>query len=122
MSKFFRLASIGFYFLNVLLFFVVGLYAAKLTGAGKNQMLAGGAIVLMWGVMFAGLAFIASIFIVRFASLKTIKTTNWILLILVVFIYGYGYYRLSTRDQHRQENNSKQQTTKPVDMVISITE
>lgn len=98
-QKFFKLSSIGFYLLMIVLFFLVGLYVAKLSGAGKNQMLAGGAIVMMWGLLFAFGAFITSFFVVRLVSLKTVIQLNWILLILILSLYGYGYYRLSIREK-----------------------
>ena len=105
----------------IVLFFIVGLYVAKLCGAGKNQMLAGGAIVLMWGLLFALGAFIASLFVVRLVSQKMVIYLNWILLILVLGLYGYGYYRLSTRvKKEPAEINkpSKTSTTSPTPVVF----
>ncbi len=60
MKKIVKPASLLFSVLSLLMFFIIGMYFAGLIEAGKNQGLAGGAIVLGWGVIFAGIAFVLS--------------------------------------------------------------
>ncbi len=112
-KRIFKASSIGLYFLAFLLFFVIGLYAAKLSGAGKDQMLAGGAIVLFWGLIFAVLAVVASAVLALYASPKTVVRINWALLILVLFIYGIALYKISTRENNDPVPDPPSETTAP---------
>ena len=100
-----------------LVFFFIGVYAAGFVGAGKNQMLAGGAIILGWGVMFAGIAFLGSFFIAYYVQRKSIVRLNWILLIMLVVLYGVTHYRYIERQKEKDKNEIKQpikKTTKPI--------
>ena len=115
MKKLFKPANIAFYILMLLSCFIIGLYVAGAIGAGKNQGLAGGAIVVGYGVLFGGVGFIASFFITYSANLKTIIKINWILLLIVVTSFGYTYYKFSQRDKKQKEENEKfkPEPTKP---------
>jgi hypothetical protein len=75
-KKLFTPANIAFYVLMGIAFFIAGIFYANMIEAGKDQMLAGGAIVLGWGVLFGGIAFIASIFIAYYTSAQIIKRLN----------------------------------------------
>jgi len=108
MKKLLKPASFAFYFLMLLVFFIVGIYVAKLIGAGKNQMLAGGAIVLGWGVMFAGGALLVSFFIVRYVSHKIIVRLNWILLVAIGILYGITHYQYLQREKQKEEDAKKE--------------
>lgn len=122
MKKLLKPANIAFYFLMLLLFFVLGLYFASFIEAGKNQGLAGGAIVLGWGVLFGVIAFLASFFIANFTSVKTIIKINWLLLILLVATWSYKYYQFKIRDKE-QEEKSKQfhpPPTSPTEAVQTV--
>ena len=112
-KRIFAASSFGLYFLAFLLFFLVGLFAAKLFGAGEGQMLAGGAIVLFWGLIFAVLAVVASAILVMYSSPKTIIKVNWVLLIIVVLLYGIGYYNFNKRVKNESAPESPTQTTAP---------
>ena len=70
MKKLFKPASLLLYFLTILSFFLAGFLYAALTGAGKGQGLAGGAIVLGYGVLSAGVAFVISIFKLSLTAYK----------------------------------------------------
>jgi hypothetical protein len=88
-------------------FFIAGMYFAGLIEAGKNQGLAGGAIVLGWGVLFAGIAFLLSLFISYYLEHKKIIKLNWILVVLLLIGYGVTHYRFVKRDQLQQEKNEQ---------------
>ena len=103
MIKLLKPANIAFYFLMPVFFFFVGIYAALLVGAGKNQMLAGGAIVLCWGIIFSAAAFICSLFIAHYTRNIIIVRLDWILLILLIILYGITHSRyLERRKEQRQ--------------------
>ena len=107
MKKLLKLASIAFYFLMFIAFFIIGLYVAGLLEVGKGQMLAGGAIVLGWGVMFAGVALIASFFIARYVSHKNIIRFNWILLAIIAIAYGISHYRYLEKQKEKETEKTE---------------
>ncbi|SMO49556.1 hypothetical protein SAMN06265379_1028 [Saccharicrinis carchari] len=120
MKKLLKPASIAFYLLMFVLFFIVGVYVPILIGAGKNQMLAGGAIILGWGVMFAGIAFIASFFIVYYVPHKIIVKLNWLFLILLAISYGITHLRYLQRNKKRQQEQREtgQPQKKPTQPIL----
>lgn len=107
MKKLLKLANIGFYFLMLLVFFVLGLYFAGFIDAGKGQGLAGGAIVVGYGVLFSGIAFIASFFIAYFLETSMIKKLNWLLLVVLLATWGYTYYQFKQRDKIQEDKNEQ---------------
>tara|TARA_R110000850_G_scaffold150497_1_gene273193 strand:- start:91835 stop:92827 length:993 start_codon:yes stop_codon:yes gene_type:complete len=102
MKKILKPASLLFNVLTLLVFFLLGLFYAGLTGAGKNQGLAGGAIVLGWGVLFGGIAFITSFFITYKVEHKKIVIGNWVLFILLLIGYGITHYRFLQKQKLRE--------------------
>ncbi len=106
MSKLWKPACLLFNFLCLAVSFIAGMYFAGAIDAGKDQGLAGGAIVLGWGVLFAGLAFIASFFITYYLIHAKIIRANWVLLALLVLGFGVTYYRFLERDRLQDERNS----------------
>jgi hypothetical protein len=123
MKKIFKPASILFNILCLLVFFIVGMYFAALIEAGKNQGLAGGAIVLGWGILFAGIAFITSFFVTHKVEHRKIVIGNWILFVLLLIGYGVTHYRFMQRDKQQKERNEPYQkksttpTTEPTAML-----
>jgi len=107
MKKLLKPASIAFYFLFAIVFFFFGMYLAKITGAAKGQGLAGGAIVFGWGVMFGGIAFIASFFIVRYVLHKWVVRLNWLLLIIVATTYGMFHYNYLERQKEKEKTEQE---------------
>jgi len=120
MKKLLKPASIAFYFLFAIIFFFFGMYLAKFTGAAKGQGLAGGAIVFGWGVMFGGIAFIASFFIVRYVLHKWVVRLNWLLLIIVAVSYGLIHYNYLEREKAKeiQESNSEFKSVTPTSTSV----
>lgn len=115
MKKGFKPASIVFYILMFVVFFFIGIYIAGFVGAGKNQMLAGGAIVVGWGVMFAAIAFLASFFIVYYLQHKSIVRLNWILFVSLLILYGITHYRYIKRQKDKEKiEQAPIKHTKPI--------
>lgn len=79
MKRFINPANLLFYLLVIIDFFFLGIAYAVITEAGKNQGLAGGAIVFMYGVYAAFFAWLVSIVTVYMASPKIIVLLNKIL-------------------------------------------
>jgi hypothetical protein len=124
MKKLLKPACFAFYFLMLLVFFGGGLYYAGWIEAGKNQGLAGGAIVLGWGVMFGGLAFLLSFVIVYFLAIKWVIRLNWILLVVLLVTWGYTYYQFKQRNLPQHDNiestQPKPATTTKALMITSV--
>ncbi len=94
MKKLVKPASLLFYILIVILFFFIGLYVAKLVDAGKGQMLAGGAIVLFYGLISAGLAFVLALFVayaVKHSTLVRMNKIFGVLFFILVCIIAYMF-------------------------------
>lgn len=67
-----------------------------MSGAGRDQGLAGGAIVF-WYAMLSGLAgLFAAIFLAWRAERKTIATANQIIAIVLLALLAILYYRYQT--------------------------
>ena len=98
-----RPACLLFNILCLTVFFILGMYYAGWIDAGKNQGLAGGAIVLGWGVLFAGIALLLSFFITYKVSNTTIVKGNWVLLALLVIASSHTYFRFQKRDKLQQQ-------------------
>lgn len=107
MKKLLKPANIAFYILMLLVFFVLGLFFAAFIEAGKNQGLAGGAIVLGYGVLFGGIGFIGSFFLAYLLKVSIIKKLNWLLLIVLLGTWGYKYNEFTQRDKLQEEESKK---------------
>jgi len=107
MKSFFKPARIGFYILMLLVCFVLGLYFAAAIDAGKNQGLAGGAIVVGYGVLFGGIGFVASFFIAHYLQVKNIVKINLVLLVLLLASWGYKYYQFQQRDKLQKKEREQ---------------
>lgn len=89
MNRIFKPASLLMYVLVGLVFFVVGAAVSGVADVAKGQGLAGGAIVVYYGIVTAIVAFIASLFIAYKTSNDAVVRINKIfgvLLLLVVCI------------------------------------
>jgi hypothetical protein len=116
MNKLIKPASLLLYLLTIIVFFVGGLFVSKFLGAGKGQMLAGGAIVLFYGLVTAGLAFIASLFVVRSLSHLTVVKINKVLGAIFIILASVVAYKISTREKNDEPiDNPAPKPTAPVD-------
>ena len=103
--KLLKLYSFLLYILAIITFFFVGISVAGIVDAGKNQGLAGGAIVLGYAVVGAVIGLILSLLVANKTSRKVIFRLN---IILALSILGFiAYYQI--RYQNRQEAKMKEQ-------------
>ncbi|MFD2824211.1 hypothetical protein ACFS5M_11070 [Lacinutrix iliipiscaria] len=121
MKNIFKPYSLLLHFLSLILFFFIGILYAGLVDAGKGQMLAGGAIVLGYGVMGAGIGFCISIFTSYNLNRKTIIKLNIISSLLIIGLWGYFYIKHQKRQQDKLEEqqfeNEQLQSPKPTQPV-----
>jgi len=115
----FKPASFLYYFLVVVVFFLLGLIYADLTGAGDNQGLAAAAIVLMYGAISAFAAFVISLFIAYRAEVKSTIVMNKILGVIAASLIGYFVWNYYTnikpqRESSRLESKEEKRQTLPV--------
>jgi len=116
MKKIFRPAALLFYLLSLLVFFIIGIIVAGLSGAAENQGLAGGAIVVFYGIVSALLAFVVSLFLAYRAKFQFVVLSNkilFILLLCLVIFFTINFYL--RKDTEVPEQNLPTKTTLPVD-------
>lgn len=107
------------YFLALIAFFFLGIIYAGLINAGKGQMLAGGAIVLGYGVIGAFIGFIISLFAAKKLNRKTIIRVN---IILALSIIGfYGYFHLKYLEKQKAKEHEKQEFNKSITIAPDAT-
>ncbi len=106
-----------FYFLSLINFIFIGIYFAVITEAAKGQGLAGGAIVLGYGVITGAVALIVSIFLAYYIEDKIIILLNKILGILLALFIIITAYRILTREKKEEYSPPKRQVT-PTAVVI----
>lgn len=111
MKKLLKPIYLAFYALVLVSFFVIGMYYAKITGAAENKGLAGGAIILGYGVLFGSIAFIISLFIARKISLKYLKIINWILLISTIVFWSVKYFEYQVKTNKTAKVKNLKTTT-----------
>jgi uncharacterized protein YacL len=115
MNRFIKPVSLIFYLLSILVAFFIGSAFAGFSGAADGQGLAGGAIVFMYGIMFAFSGLIIALFVVYYLQHKTIVVANRVLIILVVIIAGIFIYRFSFGERNATPDNATPKTkTSPV--------
>ena len=101
MNKFFKSASWLLYLLSLLCFFIGGLNYAAISGAAEGQGLAGGAIVLGYGIMFALVGLFASILAIYLLERPTIIRINKILTVLIVLMVLLVFVQRNARQKDR---------------------
>ena len=121
MNNFFKPANLLFYFLFSFLFFFAGLSYAGLTDAGEGQGLAGGAIVLGYGVAFAFGAFIVSILVANTMPARSIKRFNKVIgFIVVIGIVILTFRYFSMKSENPKPNYQEKPITKPASILKSL--
>ena len=121
MKKLIKPASLLFYFLMVIVFFIIGLFLAKLVGAGKNQMLAGGAIVLFYGLVSAGITFFLALFIAYGVKHNLLVKFNKVLGVLFFLLVCITAYKVITREKKEDPvKNYPKKTTAPTNNEITM--
>lgn len=92
----------------------MGISYALLIEAGKDQMLAGGAIVLGYGVLGSAIGLVIALFLAAKGSKKLIKRINIIMLFMIAFYWIYFSVK------HRQRNKQKQEGFHKTEKMESI--
>jgi hypothetical protein len=111
MSKFIKPSSILFYLLSFLVFVIIGAAFAGLTGAAEGQGLAGGAIVLGYGIMFGFFAIIAAIVLVYSIPNKVIVIGNRVLFLLLLVLIAILFIRQKQRIKAKEDEAQSRKTT-----------
>lgn len=117
MNKYVKGSSLLLYLLAILTFFILGLIYAGLTDAGKNQGLAGGAIVLGYGVVGSIIGVITSLFVVGYARDGLVGKLNKIIGALlgvgIAFIVIRAQVLRKSAKEETEIVTPSQQTTAP---------
>lgn len=100
--------SLLFYLLGIIASFFIGLTYAGITDAGKNQGLAGGAIVLGYGVIAAGIGLIIALFVAYKANRKIIFRLNIILALCIAGFYAYYHIKFLEKQKEQDKQNMEQ--------------
>ncbi len=107
--------SFFLYFLGIVAFFFGGVTFAGIVEAGKNQGLAGGAIVFGYGVIGAFFGLLIALFIASRTNRKIIFRLNIILAISIVCFYGYYHLKYLERQKIKTlEKQKRELLTKAV--------
>jgi hypothetical protein len=103
MKPYIRPSSLLFYLLCIVLFFIIGAAFTGITGAAKNQGLAGGAIVLMYGLISAFITLLAAIYLVSISNPNRIVFFNKILGVIAIASIAILQYRFKERQKLKEE-------------------
>ena len=104
------------YVLSILLFFVVGAWVGKISGAAEGQGLAGGAIILFYGLVGSVISFVVSLVVVAKTNKRMVVTINKIFAVFVFIIAAWVIYRV--QNDKPQEDTSPTTPTKVVEGKI----
>lgn len=108
MSKLFKPQCLLLYLLVIVVFFFVGIVFAGITGAAKGQGLAGGAIILFYGLISAFLALVLSMIFTSKAELSQVVRANKILGLLSLFFIGFFTVKFMLRANKTSSENIEQ--------------
>jgi mannose/fructose/N-acetylgalactosamine-specific phosphotransferase system component IID len=99
------LRHIIFFILFFFFGFLAGLQFAYIAEAGKGQMLAGGAIVLGYGVMGAVIGIIVSVILYKIykSKPKIIAFLNLMLAVLILGFFTFFYVKYQNREAQKKE-------------------
>ncbi len=96
MKEYFKLSNLLFYLLITFIAFFLGMVFAGITGAGKGQGLAGGAIVFGYGIISAGVSFVISIVLAQWFGSAIVVRLNKIMLVVLAVMMALLIYRYQT--------------------------
>jgi len=117
MKKLVKPYNLLLYFLTIIAFFFVGVSIAGITGAGKNQGLAGGAIVFGYGIIASFFAFASALLFSLKLERNIIIIINKFLTIIVLLFLAYftlNYYTNVKQKQDQQEIEISNKPTEPI--------
>ena len=113
MKKLVKAYSLLFYLLVIILSFILGVIYASKAGLADNQGLAGGAIVLGYGVITAFIAFLVSLIVAYRLPGKSIVKINKLLGIVFLVVACYLSWRFYTRSEEQEGPERQLIPTKP---------
>ena len=120
-----KLYSLLLYPLTLIAFFFVGISYAGLVEAGKNQGLAGGAIVFGYGIMAAVIGLVIALFVAYKTNRKTIFWLNIILTVGIVVFYVFYHIKFLERQKvkalEKQNIEQPTQPTEPTSKTSAVT-
>lgn len=108
MKKILKPASLLLAFLMLIGFFIFGILVAKITGAAEGQGLAGGAIVLFYGLVSGGIALVVGLVLAYLLDIKYIKMINWILTVFILLVFAYLWLSAPGRNSDSNESPSSE--------------
>jgi len=111
-NRLLKLYSFLLYLLALATSFFVGITFAKIVEAGKDQGLAGGAIVFGYGVIASVIGLIISLFVAHKINRKTIIRLNIILALCLAGFYAYYQIRYLNRLKARELETQKTELPK----------
>ncbi|WP_431137226.1 hypothetical protein [Psychroserpens mesophilus] len=107
------------YILAIITFFFIGITVAGLVDAGKNQGLAGGAIVLGYAVISSLIGLIISFFVANKTNRQIVFRLNVILALSIVSFFAYYQIKYQKRQKAKMIENHK--TKQPKQQTSSAT-
>ena len=120
MKNVLRPYSFLLYLLTLLVFFFVGIFYANFVDAGKDQMLAGAAIVLGYGAVTAFIALVLSIIFAIYSSRKRIVLLNKVLLVALFVFVGYFIWNYYSTVRSQEVKPSEVQPTTPTSVTKEL--
>jgi len=106
------------YPLAIIAAFFVGASYAGIVEAGKNQGLAGGAIVLGYGVIASVIGFVIALIVANKVNRKTTIWINIILALSIVGFYIYFHLKFLERKKAREEQAAGLYFKKPLTVAV----
>lgn len=103
--NYFRPSKIVFYLLSILTFFFLGVIYVAITGAAKDQGLAGGAIVIGYGFMGAFIGLLISVILVRYLNNKSIIGANIAMLVIILGFILYFFLKFKEREKSKADRS-----------------
>lgn len=110
MKKMLKPASLLLYLQALILFFTIGATFAAYSGKAEGQGLAGGAIIISYGILLAAIAFLVSLFVAWNAPVKTIIRLNKLLFAFELFFTLTIIYRYCDFYDNGNTSNEKEET------------
>lgn len=121
MKKLFTLSSVIMYLLTILVFALTGMTIAGITGAGKGQGLAAGAIVLSYAFYTSMAAFIIALIFCYHSEPVKIKKANRVLAVaLIILLAGVALRIFFMKDVNNNSSGTFDREAKIVTAVYSI--
>jgi hypothetical protein len=111
MKKLFSPAAILLYVLSFLVLFFVGATIAGISGVGKGQGLAAGAIVFGYALMFSMVGVAGAVLTAWRTERQIIVKVNWVLTVLLLAILVVVFIRFQTMKTENEESGFEKPKT-----------